>query len=77
MGNSFYFAVVGVAMVFHIPLAFFSSKEIMDYPLWSKSIKFAWIIFAWLVPFVGFKVVHRKLNLRIKGGNTDGGDTSI
>jgi len=77
MENSFYFVFFGVVLVFHIPLAFFTSKEIIDYPLWSKTEKVIWLIFAWLVPFIGFKKVHKKLNLKIKGGNTDGGDTSI
>jgi len=75
MDNSFYYAVPGVILVFHLPLAFFASKEIVDYPLWAKSTKLLWLIFAWLVPYFGYKIVNKKLNLKLKGGGTGGEDT--
>lgn len=75
MDNTFYFAVIGVVVIFHLPLAFFTSKEIIDYPLWSKPRKLNWLLFAWLVPFKGFKITHKKLKLKIKGGGTGGEDT--
>ena len=62
-------------MIFHLPLAFFASKEIVDYPLWTKPTKLLWLIFAWLVPYIGYKAVNKKLNLIVKCGGTGGEDT--
>lgn len=75
MDKSVYFIVIGVVMIFHLPLAFFASREILDYPMWSRSTKSMWLVLAWLLPYIGYKAVNRKLNLRIRGGGTGGEDT--
>ena len=43
MENTFYFIAFGIVMVFHLPLAFFTSKEIVAYPLWPKTKKLGWL----------------------------------
>ena len=67
--------MVGITLIFHLPLAYFASVEILDNPLWSKQRKLSWLFFTWLVPFIGFAAAHKKLGLKVKGGGTGGEDT--
>ena len=75
MDSSFYYAVPGVILIFHLPLAIVASREIIDYPLWQKSTKLAWLILVWLLPYLGYKAITLKLDLKLKGGGTGGEDT--
>ena len=77
MSTGAIFGLVGITLLAHVFLAFFSTIETIDYPLISKFRKLGWLVFVWLVPIVGTIWVHKQLGLKWASSSTSGGDPTI
>ena len=75
MSIYFYLFVGGLLLIAHIFLAYFASKEIVDYPLFSYKKKIKWQLIVWLVPIIGTILTHKILGIGwASGKDSDGGD---
>ena len=67
-------SVLAVIFIAHLFLAYFASKEVADYPLFSLKQKITWQIIVWLLPIVGTVLAHKKLGIGWVSGPLAGGD---
>ena len=77
MKSEVVFIFLGILMVFHLPIAYFASRELLDYPLWKNNRKIVWLFIVWLTPIIGSVLVHRKLGLVASGTESSGGGTIL
>ncbi len=77
MSTGGFLTLLGITLLAHVFLAFFSSIETINYPLISKSRKVSWLAFIWLIPIVGSIWVHKELGFKWGSGSSGGGDPTI
>ena len=63
MFNTIATIILTILLVFHLPIAFFASKELNDYPVWNKNKKIKWLFIVWFLPIIGSVVVQKKIHL--------------
>ncbi|MCK5664444.1 MAG: hypothetical protein KAI17_13225 [Thiotrichaceae bacterium] len=73
MFNTIVTIILTLLIVFHLPIAYFASKELNDYPVWNKNKKIKWLFIVWLLPIIGSVVVQKKIHLECSGSETTGG----
>ena len=73
MLNTIATIILTILIVFHLPIAFFASKELNDYPIWNKNKKIKWLFIVWLLPIIGSVIVQKKIHLERSGSETTGG----
>lgn len=65
------FAIVGVI---HMIMAFLSTIDLKDNPLFSLSKKCLWFLVVWCIPVFGALLFHYKTGLGWSSGHTTGGE---
>ena len=56
-------SLISGLLLIHLVLAIFTTKEIIELPIYTKSKRFIWVIFIWLVPLIGVMFARSKLKL--------------
>jgi len=63
MNLSSLYSVLSILLLIHLVLSFYTTKEILELPIYTKSKKTLWVIIIWLVPLFGIMSARNKLEL--------------
>jgi uncharacterized membrane protein YgcG len=76
MNGNIWWALSFIALIPVLIFNALATPEIRDYPFFSSRQRIFWLVFLWLVPYVGFILAHKALGLGWGSGkSTGGGDT--
>ena len=68
---------ISIFLLVALFLSFLATRELNEYPLFSKKRKIFLLVILWCIPIVGAIIVHKAIGLGWAKGETNGGDSSV